>query len=331
MNRSELLTALSPVEGLQEIVVPKRGGTSSFEITDDGLRWNSVKDGQSFKVGRESAGQALRHVPGLSQAAIKEWPTQLLIEPLNWWYSHGDGDVRALVNQDGDVVSFTKRADAGIHSPSRMLEAIEEGLEEKGVDVSQLYFDKVRVGLDKVSFAAITHARNAEVKEGDVMDAGIMFFGSPTGEAHTEISPYLNRLICTNGMVSPVAMERWSVRGGDGGSMYDWTKEMTISGWDAIDGELDALRNLIDIPVDGNIHNVLGDLFDRHHVPAHMRQDIVEAAVEEADGTMYGVAQAFNRHANTVEDVGALRHLLMVTGDVAHQNERCTECLRAVN
>ncbi len=330
MNRAALLTALETVEDLEEIVVPKRGGTSEFTITDDGLQWQPG-DGDAYKVGREAAAQALRHVPGLSQAAIKEWPTHLLMEPLNWWYTHGDGDVRALVNGEGDVASFTKRADYGIHSPTRMLEAVEEGLNEKGINGSDLYFDKVRVGLDQTSFAVVTHERNTEIKSGDVMDAGIMVFGSPTGEAYIEVSPYLNRLICTNGMVSPVSMGRWSHRGGDGGSLYDWTKELTLQSWDAIDGELDAVRGLTEIEVGGNVHNVLADLFERHHVPAGQREDIIEAAVEEADGTMYGISQAFNRVANGVEDVAGLRHLLMITGDVAHQTERCSACLRTIN
>lgn len=332
MNRTALLTALEPVENLEEIVVPKAGGSSSFEITNEGLYWHASGVGDPYKVGKEAAAQALRHVPGLSGAAIKEWPVPLLVDPLNWWYTHGNGDVRALINQGGDVVSFTKKAEHGLHSPSRMLEAIEEALNEKGVDPESYYYDKVRVGLDRVSFAVVTSDRTEDLKVGDVAQAGIMAFGSPTGEAYTELSPYLNRLLCGNGMVSPVAMGRWSHRGGDGGSIFDWTKEMTLESWDAIDGELDALRSLTEIEVeDGNLHGVLADLFERHHVPAGQREAILENAVAEADGTMFGIAQAFNRTANDVEDVAGLRHLLMVTGDVAHQTERCSACLRAIN
>jgi hypothetical protein len=330
MNRTALLTALQPVEELEEIIVPKQGGSSSFAIKDDGLYWRPAGVADEYKVGRESAQQALRHVPGLSAAAIKEWPTDLLLSPLNWWYTHGDGEVRALVSGQ-NVASFTKRADHGIHSPSRMLEAIEEALDEKGVPSNSFYYDKVRVGLDRVSFAVVTSDRADEVKVGDVMNSGIMAFGSPTGEAYIEVSPYLNRLICTNGMVSPVAMGRWSHRGGDGGSIFDWTKEMALQSWDAIDGELSALRGLTEIEVGGNVHNVLSDLFERHHVPAGQREAIVEAAVEEADGTMFGISQAFNRVANDIQDVAGMRHLLMVTGDVAHQTERCSACLRIVN
>lgn len=330
MNRESLLTALQPVENLEEIVVPKATNASGFELSDEGLLWKPTASQDAYRVGVDAAGQALRHVPGLSKAAIKQWPAPLLVEPLNWWYAHGEGDVRALVNEN-EVVSFTKRAEAGIHSPTRMLEAVEEGLTDKGLDTDRLYFDKVRVGLDKVSFAVVTHEKSEEVKAGDVMDGGIMVFGSPTGEAYIEVSPYLNRLVCTNGMVSPVHMGRWSHRGGDGGNLYDWTKEMTLSSWDAIDGELDALRQLTEIDVSGNVHNVLADLFERHHVPARQREAIAEAAVEEADGTMFGIAQAFNRVANDVEDVGQLRHLLMVTGDVAHQTDRCSACLRTIN
>lgn len=331
MNRSALLTALAPVEQLEQVVVPKSGGSSAFVIAEDGLYWQPAGIGDQYKVGREAAAQALRHVPGLSAPAIKEWPTDLLMGPLNWWYQNGDGDVRALISDD-EVLSFTKKADGHVQSPVQMLEGVEEALFEKGVETDSLYYDKVRVGLDRTSFAVITGGREEAVKVGDLMNPGVMVFGSPTGAAHTEVSPYLNRLVCTNGMVSPVAMQRWSrTAGTDGGSIFDWTKEVTLSSWDAIDGELDAVKALTEVPVNGNVAGVLGDLFERHHVPGGMREAVLEAAVEEADGTMFGIAQAFNRVANTVEDVAGMRHLLMVTGDVAHQTERCSACLRIVN
>lgn len=329
-SRVQLLERLAPVESLEEIVVPKSGGVSEFRVKDDGLYWQADGLTDEYKVSKESAVQALRHVPGLSGAAIKEWPTQLLLEPLNWWYQNGEGNVRALVNEN-ELVSFTKRADHGIHSPTRILEAVEEGLEQKGVAPESLYFDKIRVGLDRVSFAVITHDKAEEVKAGDILNGGIMVFGSPTGESYIEVSPYLNRLVCTNGMVSPVHMGRFSHRGGDGGSIYDWAKEMTLSSWDAIDGELESLRSLTDVPVNGNIHNVFSDLFERHRIPAAQREAILEAGVEENDGTMFGISQAFNRVANNMDDVGQMRHLMMVTGDVAHQTERCSTCLRVVN
>ncbi len=330
MNRAALLSVLEPVAQMEEIIVPKSGGNSEFAIKSDGLYWNAGL-GREYKVGKDAAPQALRHVPGLSSAAIKEWPVEHLLQPLNWWYKNGEGEVRALANSEGEIISFTKRSDHGINNPLRMLEAIEEGLAEKGVATDDLYYDKVRVGLDRVSFAVVTHERHEEIKAGDIMDAGIMAFTSPTGESHIEVTPYLNRLICTNGMVSPVAMARWSVRGDDGGSVFDWAKEMTLQSWDAIDDEMDAVKNLTQVEVDGNVHNVLADLFERHHVPAGQRQLVTEAAVENFDGTMFGIAQAFNWVANDLEDVAAMRHLMMVTGDVAHQTERCSACLRAIN
>lgn len=336
MNRAALLEEFQKVEGLEELVVPKKGGTSEFVVTEDNkgklsLKWKPSGSGRELSVGVDALAGALRHVPGMSKATIEKWPTHLLIHPLNWWFQHGDGDARALYNSLGEVVSFTKRADHGIHRPTRVLEAIEDSLNEINVPTNDLYFDKVRVSLDRVSFAVITHEKAEEIKPGDIFDAGIWTHMSPTGESFTEVSPYLNRLVCTNGMTSPVVVARHSQRGSDGDSIYEWTKNTTVQAWDAIDGELNAIRNLTEIEIDGNVHNIMADLFERHHIPVRQRESILEALGEESDGTMYGVAQAFNRAANEIEDVSALRHLLMVTGDIAHQTERCTTCMRAIN
>lgn len=330
MDRAALLEKFQAVENLEEVVVTKTTNGPEFQVTDGGLLWRSTASSDPLPVTPEAAVGALRHVPGLSKVAIKHWPLPILLDPLNWWFANGEGEVRALINDD-QVVSFTKRADHGIHRPTRMLEAIEDSLNDLGVPSDELYFDKVIVGLDRVSFAVITHEKTDEIKAGDIFDAGIAAFMSPTGDNHNEISPYLNRLLCTNGMLSPVHIGRWSHRGSDGGSIYDWTREMTLAAWDAIDGELDAVRALTGQPIDGNVHNVVADLFERHHVPVRQREAILEALAEESDGTMFGVAQAFNRVANDIEDVEQMRHLLMVTGDVAHQTERCSACMRAIN
>jgi hypothetical protein len=85
------------------------------------------------------------------------------------------------------------------------------------------------------------------------------------------------------------------------------------------------------VRLDGHASDVLADLFQRHRVPVGLRREVQEALASEADGTMYGVAQAFNRAANRVGDLSAMRHLLAVTGEIAHNTERCPECLRQLN
>ena len=131
MKRESLLTALAPVSDLEEIVTPKQQG-NEFAIKDDGLYFQpAIGMADEYKVGSDAAAQALRHVPGLSAAAIKEWPTDLLLAPMNWWYQHGEGDVRTLVNGD-EVVSFTKTASNGLHNPVRLVEAVEDVVQELG-------------------------------------------------------------------------------------------------------------------------------------------------------------------------------------------------------
>lgn len=330
MNRTALTQAMERVSGATDIVVPKAGGNADFVVKEGGLFFRP-SGMEEYKVGVEAAKQAMIHVPGLSAAAMKEWPIDLLLEPLNWWYRHGEGDVRALAMND-EILTFTRKTNLPIVNPMEIVEAVESGLVEKGLDAEEFYYDKVRVGLDHCSFAVVTSEYAQPVKVGDIVNGGVMAFASPTGAKATEVSPFLNRLVCTNGMISPLLMERFSWKG-EAGNIFDWTKAETMRSYDAIDQEVEALVELTRIEVpDSALHTVLADLFDRHHVNASVRQMVTEAAIIEADGTMFGLAQAFNRAANDGGlNIDQMRHLLMVTGDVAHQTDRCTSCLRAMN
>jgi len=325
---------LAPVSALQEIEVPVRGSGMSFSIEDSGPVFNLSALPDPLPVGPTALESALRMVPGLSKTAVAQWPVDLLNHPLNWWFQHGDGQVKIMLPTDGtEVLAFTRAGKVGIN-PSHVLDVAVESLGSVGVDPESLVFDKVRVGLDSTCFAAIAAAGQGAraLKVGDVTQAGVMFFTTPTGQKATEITPFLYRLVCTNGMISAAEMGRFAIRGGDGESIGDWTRRLTLQAWDAVDGELDAMASLVDIPInEGNSGQVLSDLYERHHVSPGLRREITEALAEEADGSMYGVAQAFSRAANDLEDPHALRHLLMVTGDVAHQRDRCTACQRVLN
>lgn len=337
LDREAVTAVLEPLESLAEVTVPLRGsGHSEFVVRSadeerPGLWWRAIDT--EYYVDQAALEGALSKVPGLSGPAVREWPASLLLPPLNWWYSQADGQVRALTTvEEGrpTVVQFTKK-ESPLNSTLRMLETAEQALAERGVEVGTLQYDRVGASLDRASVAIVAPGVTEEVKEGDVVSAGIFFINSPVGTKKIELSPYVNRLICTNGWISPVNMASFSIKGGDGGSMDEWVQSATFSAWDAVSGEIDQIRGLTEVPIDGHHTDVLRDIFERHGVASRLRERVVEAYAEENDGTMFGIANAFNRAANDVTDIGQVRNLMMVSGEVAHQSERCSACLRALN
>ena len=334
LTLDEVRTELAPYDEVQEITLPMSQGGPTFSIEDTGLMVDV--SGRKLSVGRDPMVQALGTIPGLSQSALTEWPTPMLLEPINWFMTNRPAQsVRLLVNEQDEVLAFPKKQTT-FRSPLATLDGVLEALGGKGVDMSELQFDKFHAGLNAVSLAIIAPSREHEVKRkaGDIVQGGLWLHTSPVGNKDTEIAAYVNRLICTNGMISPMNLQRFSIRGGSGagGDGWDnWIEQSASDAWEAVTDEFDALDALTGIAVDGHSADVLSDLFQRHRVPASLRSAVQEAMADEGDGTMYGIAQAFNRAANGLDDLGHMRHLLTVTGEIAHNTERCGECRRQLN
>lgn len=322
LSRSEFETAMAPIDALRSVSAPTEEW--SFALDDEEKMVARLHDGREFRITMNGMEAALTKVPGLSKAAIAQWPSDRLMETVNWFYEHGEGDVAGMIAEDR-VVGFTKDA-RPIYPISDVLTKAEETLTTLGVETGNLQFGNVRADIDRAAFGLVTPV-TSEPKVGDIVQSGIWFMHSPTSRKADEISPFVNRLVCTNGMISARSLSKWSWRGT--GNLMEWVGESVRQSWTALDDELAGLHALTEQPLNGHATAVLEDIFERHHVPTQLRERVLEAAVDEADGTMYGIAQSFNRAANAVEDAGQMRNLLMVTGDIAAQTERCDSCFRA--
>lgn len=320
LTKDEFLATVEPIDTLRSVSAPTRAWR--FASEDD--RLVARADGQEFGMSRLGLEAALSKVPGLQKAAVAQWPVDMLLDTINFFYEVGEGDQAAMINEGGSLVGFTKDA-RPIYPVAQVLAKAEETLTGIGAPMDELGFGNVRVNMDRVTFGLVTE-RVAEPKVGDVVNGGIWFTHSPTARKTPEISPFVNRLVCTNGMISARALSKWSWRGNL--DFLDWVDASVTTSWNALDEEFQGLHNLTEQTLNGHASSVVEDIFDRHRVPAGLRQGILDAVIDEADGTMYGIAQAFNRAANQVEDIGQMRGLLMVTGDLAAQSDRCDSCFR---
>ena len=329
MTLTELGEVLAPLDGLGEVVVPRRGGHAEL-VSAEGQNIGFRIGGQEYAVSDSALEEVFNHVPGMSKAALTQWPEELLVPAVNWFLGNQSGDVRALTYNDA-VISFPKR-EVPIHYPSQVLDRMVGSLGDAGVNVDELEAHKVSTSVHQTRFALVSPERSAEPKVNDVLAGGVLVDLSPSGANNIEMSPYVNRLVCTNGMISPVSLGRWAWRGDSGdGSFLNWVADFTTEAWGALEAEFEALDALTAMPINGHTEDVLRDMFRRHRVPARVRELVTAAALDEADGTMYGIAQSFNRAANEVEDLRHARDLWMVTGEMAHQTDRCESCFQSLH
>lgn len=316
LTRDEFLEKVALIDSVATVEAPT--GEWHWSVEENQIRVNA--GGVELAVAEEGLVAGLQKVPGLTKAAVQQWPVEMLINTTNWFYEHGEGDARGLVHNNV-LIGFTKSPDSPIYPVSQIVETMTAALPD-----DEYLFGNVRVSLDQVTFGLVTPARTSEPKVGDVVQAGIWALHSPTARRNPEISPFVNRLVCTNGMISSRSLSKWSWKGN--ADYIDWVTESTGYAWNSLDLEFESLEALTHQALNGHASVVLEDLFDRHRVPSNLRAGVLDAVVDEADGTMYGIAQAFNRAANEIDNPAAMRGLLMVTGDIAAQDERCENCFR---
>lgn len=337
--------ALATTSGLAEIIHPYQGGSHNFHMeTAQGALAPEVwldLGGESYRLSREAAVSAVERLPGGSATIAERWPLDLTIQALNFFFDHREGDFKALVDADGNLRQFVKPT-AMLFDPVRVLDAMADAMGRYGGKDNVVVKDFTH-GLDETHFSVIVPSGMAEsfveARPGDVTVGGLYFTGSLLGKGKTELAVFTDRVLCSNGMVSPATSVRFRAGGADEDAegpmdkMLEWLvtscESLTTT---SLPQEYERLRHLTEHNVDdAHIATTMADIFSRFDIPATAHAAIHEALVEEADGTMYGIVQAITRaaqHSPSLTD--SQRYGLMRrAGDVTlHSQQLCNTCQR---
>lgn len=345
MTLDDARTALSATSGLAEIVHPYQGGSHEFRIEHAAGAlspevWLDL-GGESYRLSRDAAVSAVERLPGGSATIAERWPLDLTIQALNFFFDHREGDFKALVDADGNLRQFVKTS-ALLFDPVRVLDGMADAMGNFGGKANVVVKDFTH-SLDETHFSVIVPAGMAEsfveARPGDVTVGGLYFTGSLLGKGSTELAVFTDRVLCSNGMVSPASSSRFRAGNADEGAegpmdkMLEWLVTSCASLTStSLPQEYERLRHLTTHTVDdAHLATTMADIFTRFSIPATAHAPIHEALVEEADGTMYGIVQAITRaaqHAPGLTD--SQRYALMRRGgDVTlHAQVLCDTCQR---
>ena len=344
LSVSEAKDRLSITDGLSEITHPFEGGSHEFHLDDDNGEPVLTLDlgGETYNVDGPAYMTALRRIPtgGGAETIADRWPLEMTVEPLNWFFDHKEGDFKVFAYEN-NVVSFAKPS-AFLFDPKRLLDGMVEAVTEHGGKDEVLVSDFVH-GLDETRFNVhVPEGWNdsfVEARPGDKTLGGISFSGSILGKSKQELAVFTHRVLCSNGMISPDGVSRFSVGHGDEESdgdldrLYEWvasTCDDLFSG-ETMNREFTRIAHLTHHSVEGHTSDVLSDLFARLRVPMPARTEIMDALAEEADGTMYGVVQAMTRaaeHSPNLNDAARARLMRDAGHATLVAQEICPSCHR---
>lgn len=348
LSVDQLAERLAATEPLSQIpfrteLDPDGGGeneTAQFTIEDG---WNAHEPGgtdpveATIRIGAEEYGltkDALLEATsliGLTKKYVEDTPGPLIVPQLNYWYQHKGKDLKALATDDR-VLALTKGSIVPFSNVSLLERAMDTIRGKYGADAEVLVDYKLRHDLRRTHFRLVVPEELRAIREDDEWSAGVDVQNSLTGEVGTSLQGYLFRWWCTNGCTTNLAESpTWNRRtGGQGDDVYEWAAHAVDEILGHLDHEWEALEELANTPIDGDVNDVLVDVFETYRIPLAAREDIIEEMVNSDDLTMYGVQAAVTQAANR-EDISENQRqtLFDAGGRITHAfTQRCSTCHR---
>lgn len=207
--------------------------------------------------------------------------------------------------------------------------------------LEQLEVRRFRSAADILELDVTTPRASTELRVGDIAAAGISISHSPSGAFATQISTYLHRLACANGLLIPVCRndKRLRVRRLDRSrfsrdEMLENIRRISQIAWDELDLKLRAVAELSKNKVDPEA--MLADLAKRMHLNRKISKALRDALYADElgfDTSQLGIINAISRVATHDSGLNQmLRRRLMEASGVLSQAEvhRCPVCLSVV-
>lgn len=276
---------------------------------------------------------------GLSKAYVLKTPAGLIEPHLKFWYKGGFDETKeykALIVGEENHCKAVTRATINPFSNLRLLEESLNAIEAKYGEGEVFADYKFEHSLRRTHLRLIVPAYMRTIEhdnaEDDNWSLGIQFLNSLIGESQTSFDGYMFRWLCTNGAIDTFAnSSKWSRKsGGQGEEIYEWARAAVDEVFEGLEHSLDLVQATTEISIDGEVNDVLKEVFDTYAIPGAARQLVVNNMVETDDLSMYGVMQAITAAANSADvDPNHVLGLMQAGGSLPHiANQRCGSCKR---
>ncbi len=330
------VTVDQPQVDLNEIISETEGRQAAAEaVTGTRPTINlEIKDQGSFEV-KDTAHDQLAtwsKIPRQYYRRMQSEQPQLLADNVNTWL-HSNPARRMVRTLDGYHRAFLSdryRVLDHLDVVQTMLPVLSDvGLANTDV-VSTEITDR------RLYFKALFPKLQAEVKRGDVVQAGIVISNSEIGQGSVNVQPLIYRLACINGMIrADFGMKKYHVGrlAGEGKDAYRFFKDDTLKADD--EAFMKKMRDVITAAAtEAQFNMLLEDLREsterKVNDPLGAIQEVTKAYsltdddssavlkhfIEGGDLSQYGIAQAVTRHSQDVADYDKATDLERMGGQI---------------
>lgn len=326
LKTEEAMTKLATTEGIthSDIETGMNSGVQFTRKLDEPVKISM--NGNEWEVTDEGLSQAAICV-GIPSTYSKKCPEELLRQNLNFWYSGGGSTEKLrLFFKDQKLIGAYKNH-PDYYSNIRICEDITEAI---GANHIQGYH-QVSTNLKYSRFSLVTD-KSFDPVTGDTLFGGIAVQNSIFGQRQLQITPYIFRQVCSNGAIMSEALSQWSRRS-DGKEDIDvWAKSAAQMALTGLDVEFTRIKHLTEVPVKGNVDNMMKSLFRRFQIPTRTQNLIQEEVSNSNSGqgpqTLYDVWNGLTRVATHSTDLSASAgyDLQLIAGQMVKEDNICPSC-----
>ncbi len=269
---------------------------------------------------QQTAHRQLGAYLGIPQKYYEKMLTEnagLLADNVNSWLQRRDSETRLIRTMDGRARAFLsdryRRID-NLDIANITLPIIEE--------MPDAYYESCQLTEDYMYIKIVNPRLTAEVTPGDIVQAGVVISNSETGLGAVSIQPLIYRLVCSNGMVVNEAKTRRTHIGRANTtdeSFFLYSQETLAADDKAFVLKIrDTVRAAVD---EARFAQVLGKMRDSTQqrlntadLPGVVKLastsfgiteaesgGVLQRLIEDADYTVYGLANAVTRYSQDVE------------------------------
>lgn len=269
-------------------------------------------------------------IPNKYYEAMRVAAPDLLVTNVNHWF-HAADNKRMVRTLDGKARAF-------LSDRYRPLDNLDLArvtlplLSKMGVRVESSELTEKRLYIK-----AVTEKITAEVRKGDVVQAGIVVSNSEIGMGSVKVEPMVFRLVCTNGLIiNDAAMKKYHVgrAGAEGDLASEFFRDETRKAddkafWmkvrDVVEGSfqadvfnrwVDRMRDATERIIDVNPVGVVEVVRRDHALDEAAGSDILQHLIRGGDLTQYGLLNAVTRASQDVPDYDRATELERLGGEI---------------
>ena len=269
---------------------------------------------------------------------MKDEAPELLARNVNHWFQEAP-EPRMIRTLDNQARAFLSNRYRRLDNYDLIRSAILPVLETQG----DLRIESSEITETRLYIKITTPRLTGEVKKGDVVQAGIAISNSEVGYGRLMIDPFINRLICENGMVArdrsgkDFGLSKYHIGRQLGAGEEAAAELLTDETQEAIDRAFwlearDVMKGLLSMEV---FNQVLGDLkagtenritgdpvaavkelANRYRLTEQEESGIRTQLIQHEEQTQYGLLNAITRYSQEVESYDRATELERLGGEI---------------